>query len=72
MSLEDFSTTNENIGIQQSQKVGPTIAADMKKNAYIAVVLSLIRNVPLHPAPFPQRGLLGRRSRSPLRSQPSP
>ncbi len=42
MSLEDFSTTNENIGIQQSQKVGPTIAADMKKNAYIAVVLSLI------------------------------
>ena len=42
MSLEDFSTTNENIGIQQSQKVGPTIAADMKQNAYIAVVLSLI------------------------------
>ncbi len=42
MTLEDFSTTNENIGIQQSQKVGPTIAADMKQNAYIAVILSLI------------------------------
>lgn len=42
MSLEDFSTTNENVGIQSSQKVGPTIAADMKNDAYIAVVLSLI------------------------------
>ncbi|WP_289157323.1 protein translocase subunit SecD [uncultured Muribaculum sp.] len=42
MSLEDFSTTNENVGIQSSQKVGPTIAADMKKDAYIAVILSLI------------------------------
>ena len=31
MSLEDFSTTNENVGIQSSQKVGPTIAADMKR-----------------------------------------
>ncbi|MFG6381530.1 MAG: protein translocase subunit SecD [Muribaculum sp.] len=42
MSLEDFSTTNENVGIQSSQKVGPTIAADMKQDAYIAVILSLI------------------------------
>ena len=42
MSLEDFSTTNENVGIQSSQKVGPTIAADMKKDAYVAVFLSLI------------------------------
>ncbi len=42
MSIEDFSTTNENVGIQSSQKVGPTIAADMKSNAYIAVILSLI------------------------------
>ena len=42
MSLEDFSTTNENVGIQSSQKVGPTIAADMKKDAYVAVILSLI------------------------------
>lgn len=42
MSIEDFSTTNENVGIQSSQKVGPTIAADMKSNAYIAVMLSLI------------------------------
>ena len=42
MSLSDFSTTNENVGIMSSQKVGPTIAADMKANAYIAVILSLI------------------------------
>ena len=42
MSLEDFSTTNENVGIQSSQKVGPTIAADMKKDAYVAVIFSLI------------------------------
>ena len=42
MTLEDFSTTNENVGIQSSQKVGPTIAADMKADAYIAVILSLI------------------------------
>ncbi|WP_290101223.1 protein translocase subunit SecD, partial [Duncaniella muris] len=26
MSIEDFSTTNENIGIMSSQKVGPTVA----------------------------------------------
>ncbi|THG54943.1 MULTISPECIES: protein translocase subunit SecD [Muribaculum] len=42
MTLEDFSTTNENVGIQSSQKVGPTIAADMKADAYVAVILSLI------------------------------
>ena len=42
MSLEDLSTTNENVGIQSSQKVGPSIAADMKNDAYIAVILSLI------------------------------
>lgn len=42
MSLEDFSTTNENVGIMSSQKVGPTVANDMKVNAFIAVILSLI------------------------------
>lgn len=42
MSLEDFSTTNENVGIMSSQKVGPSVAADMKNEAYIAVVLALI------------------------------
>ncbi len=42
MTIEDFSTTNENVGIQSSQKVGPTFAADMKNDAYIAVVLALI------------------------------
>ncbi|MDE5750553.1 MAG: protein translocase subunit SecD, partial [Duncaniella sp.] len=28
MSIDDFSTTNENVGIQSSQKVGPTVAND--------------------------------------------
>ncbi len=42
MSMEDFSTTNENVGIQSSQKVGPTVANDMRTYAYIAVGLSLL------------------------------
>lgn len=42
MSLEDFSTTNENVGIQSSQKVGPTVANDMRTDAYIAVALALL------------------------------
>ncbi len=42
MSMEDFSTTNETVGIMSSQKVGPSVAADMKNDAYIAVVLALI------------------------------
>lgn len=42
MSLTDFSTTNEHVGIMSSQKVGPSVAADMKNDAYIAVVLALI------------------------------
>lgn len=42
MSMTDFSTTNENIGIMSSQKVGPTVANDMRADAIIAVVLSLI------------------------------
>jgi len=42
MSIEDFSTTNENIGIMSSQKVGPTVANDMKTDAYIAVALALL------------------------------
>ncbi|MDE7461057.1 MAG: protein translocase subunit SecD [Paramuribaculum sp.] len=42
MSMTDFSTTNENIGIMSSQKVGPTVANDMRTDAVIAVILSLI------------------------------
>jgi len=42
MSMEDFSTTNENVGIQSSQKVGPTVAHDMRTYAYIAVGPSLL------------------------------
>ena len=42
MSMEDFSTTNENVGIMSSQKVGPTVANDMRTDAYIAVGLALI------------------------------
>lgn len=42
MTLEDFSTTNENMGMMSSQKVGPTVANDMKTDAYIAVFLALL------------------------------
>lgn len=42
LSTEDFSTTNETVGIMSSQKVGPTVAEDMKNDAYVAVGLSLI------------------------------
>ena len=42
MSYEDFSTTNENVGMMSSQKVGPTVAEDMKTDAYIAVSLALL------------------------------
>ncbi len=42
MSMADFSTTNENVGIQSSMKVGPTVANDMRTDAYIAVILALI------------------------------
>ena len=42
MTLEDFSTTNENMGMMSSQKVGPTVANDMKTDACIAVTLALL------------------------------
>ncbi|MDE5750321.1 MAG: protein translocase subunit SecF, partial [Duncaniella sp.] len=42
MSMDDFSTTNENVGIQSSQKVGPTVANDMRTDAYIAVGIALL------------------------------
>ena len=42
MSMKDFSTTNENVGIMSSQKVGPTVANDMRTDAYIAVAMALV------------------------------
>lgn len=42
LSPEDFSASNENVGIISSQTVGPTVADDMRSDAYIAVILSLI------------------------------
>ncbi len=42
MTEREFSTTDASQGIISSQKVGPTVANDMKKAAYIAVALSLI------------------------------
>ena len=41
MSAKDFSTT-ENIGIMSSQKVGPTVANDMRTDAIIAVLIALL------------------------------
>lgn len=42
MSTEEFSTTDATKGIVSSQKVGPTVADDMKADAYIAVTLALL------------------------------
>ncbi len=42
MDIESFSATNDQMGILSSQKVGPTVANDMRNDAYIAVILSLI------------------------------
>ena len=42
MSATEFSTTDASQGIVSSQKVGPTVAADMRTDAYIAVTLALI------------------------------
>lgn len=42
MTEKEFSTADEDHGIISSQKVGPTVADDMRTGAIIAVVLSLI------------------------------
>ena len=43
MTLEEFTSTQDNPnGIISSDKVGPTIANDIKRDAVIAVILSLI------------------------------
>ncbi len=42
MSAAEFSTTDASQGIVQSQKVGPSVADDMRTDAYIAVIISLI------------------------------
>jgi len=42
MSATEFSTTDASQGIVSSQKVGPTVADDMRTDAYIAVIISLI------------------------------
>jgi len=41
ISFDDFAAKNGHIGIMDSQKVGPTIAADIKKRAVLAVVVAL-------------------------------
>ena len=42
MTETEFSTTDETQGIMSSQKVGPTVADDMRNAAIVAVILSLI------------------------------
>ena len=42
MSEEDFSQANEQVGIVQSEKVGPSIAGDMTREAVLAVIFSLV------------------------------
>ena len=42
ITAEQFSTTDASQGIVSSQKVGPSIADDMRTDAYIAVIIALI------------------------------
>ena len=42
MSYEDFSVSNETVGVVLTEKVGPSIASDMTQGAIWAVSLSLI------------------------------
>ena len=42
MTAGEFSTTDASQGIVQSQKVGPSVADDMRTDAYIAVTIALI------------------------------
>lgn len=42
MSYEDFSVSNETVGVVLTEKVGPSIASDMTEGAIWAVLLSLI------------------------------
>lgn len=42
MSAEEFSTTDASQGIVSSQKVGPTVANDMRTDAYVAVIIAMI------------------------------
>ena len=42
MTPEQFSTTDASQGIISSQKVGPSVADDMRTDAYIAVTIALI------------------------------
>ena len=42
MTAEEFSTTDASQGIVSSQKVGPSVADDMRTDAYIAVAIALM------------------------------
>lgn len=42
MSYDDFSVSNETVGVVLTEKVGPSIASDMTQGAIWAVLLSLI------------------------------
>jgi len=42
LKFSDFSTSNQSIGILSSQKVGPTIASDIKTGAILAVIFALL------------------------------
>ncbi|MEG1649944.1 MAG: protein translocase subunit SecD, partial [Rikenellaceae bacterium] len=42
LSFDDFATNNNINGIISSDKVGPSVAHDIKRNAFIAVIFSLL------------------------------
>ena len=42
VTKQDFSIQNQNIGLFSSQKVGATVSSEMTRNAFLAVIFSLI------------------------------
>ena len=42
MTYDDFSVTNEKVGVQSTEQVGPSIASDMTREAIWAVFFSLL------------------------------
>ena len=42
LTIKEFSSSDADHGIVSSQKVGPTVASDMRTDAYIAVALAIV------------------------------
>ncbi|MDE7376332.1 MAG: protein translocase subunit SecDF [Muribaculaceae bacterium] len=42
ITVDEFSTKDSSLGLVSSQEVGPSVASDMRRDAFIAVALSLL------------------------------